>query len=301
MVYKKYGKVFQQIRMQKNIPLSYFKKIGISKPALSDFERGNSMMGFDRVVNALTEMGVSLEEFEHFSNEFVLDYQDEVIFELEKEMVNPTPGRFEEIFHETKSKGEEILSFVVKSCYSKLDEEEIEKISSYLYEIRKWGHSDLAYFNFTLKYMRTKDILYLIQHFLEVNSVSLSVNKYRGLFLHIAYRSASFFASTGQKDFSKEIFDKIDKLELQHSMFFSNFRNLARGLYTYKFEDKRKGEFKMSRALIIIKELTTPDLFRYYRKEYEQYANVKLDIEKMYALVQKRRELYSIEEQLKKN
>ena len=55
-VYKKYGDCFKKLRNQKNLGLSYFSKIGINRANLSRFERGQTMMSFERVDLMLEEM-----------------------------------------------------------------------------------------------------------------------------------------------------------------------------------------------------------------------------------------------------
>lgn len=72
----RYGKVFKLIRNQKNLPLSYFEKIGIGKSHVGKFERGEIMMAFDRIDNMLQLMNVSLGEFELIVNHNVPDFQN---------------------------------------------------------------------------------------------------------------------------------------------------------------------------------------------------------------------------------
>ena len=68
MVYKKYGEVFKKLRKQAAISLLEFEKLGISSSTVSDFERGKSMMSFEKVDICLQLIGVSLEEYENFLN-----------------------------------------------------------------------------------------------------------------------------------------------------------------------------------------------------------------------------------------
>lgn len=66
------------------MPLSYFQRVGIDKIGLSRFERGLSMMGFEKVDVMLQEMNVSLAEYELVINHFVPDFQEEFLFEVEE-------------------------------------------------------------------------------------------------------------------------------------------------------------------------------------------------------------------------
>lgn len=70
MIYKKYGQTFQQIRKQFGVSLAELSTIGIQKSTLSNFERGKSMITFDKVILSLQYLGVSLEDFENFLNRY---------------------------------------------------------------------------------------------------------------------------------------------------------------------------------------------------------------------------------------
>ncbi|MDT2871551.1 helix-turn-helix domain-containing protein [Lactococcus lactis] len=79
MVYQRYGKTFKNIRLQKMLSLSFCEKVGISKSTIYRFESGQAMIGFDSLLIALYEMGVTLAEYEMFLNDFIESYQEEII------------------------------------------------------------------------------------------------------------------------------------------------------------------------------------------------------------------------------
>ena len=65
MVYKNLD-MFSGRYGSKNIsPYRTFSSIGISKATLSRFERAETMMNFEKVVQALQLMGIGLEEYEY--------------------------------------------------------------------------------------------------------------------------------------------------------------------------------------------------------------------------------------------
>ncbi|MDH8063404.1 helix-turn-helix transcriptional regulator, partial [Lactococcus lactis subsp. lactis] len=82
MPYKRYGEIFKKLREQKNFSLSHFSEIGISKASLSRFELGQTMISFERLDSALQEMNVTLAEYEHFINNFSMDYKEEFIEDI---------------------------------------------------------------------------------------------------------------------------------------------------------------------------------------------------------------------------
>lgn len=74
MIYKKYGETFLKLRKQKGFNLIYFEQLGISKSSLGKFERGESMLGFDKLTTALQVLSVTLGEYENLLNDFELGY-----------------------------------------------------------------------------------------------------------------------------------------------------------------------------------------------------------------------------------
>ena len=83
-MYKKYGDCFKKLRNQKNLGLSYFSKLGIDRSNISRFEHGKCMMSFERIDLMLEEMQVPLSEYELIVNNYMPNFQEFFILELEK-------------------------------------------------------------------------------------------------------------------------------------------------------------------------------------------------------------------------
>ncbi|MBW9297702.1 MAG: helix-turn-helix domain-containing protein [Pseudolactococcus raffinolactis] len=76
MIYKKYGETFLRLRKQNGFNLIFFEQLGISKSSLGKFERGESMLGFDKLTTALQVLSVTLGEYENLLNDFELDIHE---------------------------------------------------------------------------------------------------------------------------------------------------------------------------------------------------------------------------------
>ena len=114
MIYKKYGQTFQQIRKQFGVSLAELSTIGIQKSTLSNFERGKSMMTFDKVILSLQYLGVSLEDFENFLNRYnsidplyLLDSVEEVIISNHSE-------KLPELLRVSEREGYKFISLAIK-------------------------------------------------------------------------------------------------------------------------------------------------------------------------------------------
>ncbi|WP_374286856.1 helix-turn-helix domain-containing protein [Lactococcus sp.] len=65
MIDKQFGEAFKKARCKKGIKITSFKEIGLSKTALSRFERGEQSLDVDRFYYGLKLMDITFYEFEH--------------------------------------------------------------------------------------------------------------------------------------------------------------------------------------------------------------------------------------------
>lgn len=166
MVYKKFGYVFRQIREQKHISLSDFSSIGISKATLSRFERAETMMNFEKVVQALQLMGIGLEEYEYLLNDYAPNESEYLLKEIETAFLKQDKKELNNLHKITLEAGYPYISLAAKSSYTELSPENIDTITDYLYDIKVWGQIELYVFYFTMNKLNIRDILYILDLFL---------------------------------------------------------------------------------------------------------------------------------------
>ena len=70
---KKYGEVFRLFRESRGLKLKDVAKSGISTSHLSRFENGEAELTFSKLIIALNEINVSIEEFIYVANDFCRD------------------------------------------------------------------------------------------------------------------------------------------------------------------------------------------------------------------------------------
>ncbi|WP_339014769.1 helix-turn-helix domain-containing protein (plasmid) [Lactococcus garvieae] len=272
MVYKKYGDIFRKLREQHHLPLSSFSSAGISKTALSNFERGESMMSFEKVVVALQIMGVSLEEFEHFLNGYSLSDSDFLLEEIEKETVSQNFTKLKMLYTKARSQGYPYLALAAKSSWSALDEEETEKLVDLLYETEVWGYKEICVCYLTINNFSTRDILTIIDSFLVPGQELFNSLKYRGYLVQVCCRAVTTLSSRGYKEYAEHILNRIDAYSLVHTMFHRNLRNITKGYWIYCFVDAEEGKAMMSKGIQIFKDISTPEVAGYYQSRYEHFV-----------------------------
>lgn len=270
MVYKKYGVIFRKIREQKKLPLSIFTKVGISKPALSKFERGETMMSFENVVCGLQEMGVTLEEYENFLNGYTVGEEETLWEEIECAIFQENTKKLKELYNYTREAGFYFLSLVSKLGFNSLESQEIDEITDYLYEIDIWSLSDLRLFYFAMDNINIRDIIHIIGNFFPKGHDLFNSKKYQNYFVRLCCRAVVHLVRLGYQEESRQLLEQMDIHALVRTMFQQNLKNLTEGYWTFRFKNSAEGKAQMLDSLEIFKKISSFAEYSYYLKRYYQ-------------------------------
>lgn len=270
MVYKKFGYVFRQIREQKHISLSDFSSIGISKATLSRFERAETMMNFEKVVQALQLMGIGLEEYEYLLNDYAPNESEYLLKEIETAFLKQDKKELNNLHKIALEAGYPYISLAAKSSYTELSPENIDTITDYLYDIKVWGQIELYVFYFTMNKLNIRDILYILDLFLlEKKHKIFNSVKYLEIFVCACCRAIALLANKGYQEYSAHILNRVEALDLVQSMFLRNLLNLSKGFWTYRFKDEKAGNQMMLQALEIFHLIGNQEIAGYYQQQYD--------------------------------
>ena len=270
MVYKKSGYVFRQIREQKHISLSDFSSIGISKATLSRFERAETMMNFEKVVQALQLMGIGLEEYEYLLNDYAPNESEYLLKEIETAFLKQDKKELNNLHKIALEAGYPYISLAAKSSYTELSPENIDTITDYLYDIKVWGQIELYVFYFTMNKLNIRDILYILDLFLlEKKHKIFNSVKHLEIFVCACCRAIALLASKGYQEYSAHILNRVEALDLVQSMFLRNLLNLSKGFWTYRFKDEKAGNQMMLQALEIFHLIGNQEIAGYYQQQYD--------------------------------
>lgn len=270
MVYKKFGYVFRQIREQKHISLSDFSSIGISKATLSRFERAETMMNFEKVVQALQLMGIGLEEYEYLLNDYAPNESEYLLKEIETAFLKQDKKELNNLHKIALEAVYPYISLAAKSSYTELSPENIDTITDYLYDIKVWGQIELYVFYFTMNKLNIRDILYILDLFLlEKKHKIFNSVKYLEIFVCACCRAIALLASKGYQEYSAHILNRVEALDLVQSMFLRNLLNLSKGFWTYRFKDEKAENQMMLQALEIFHLIGNQEIAGYYQQQYD--------------------------------
>lgn len=270
MPYKRYGEIFKKLREQKNFSLSHFSEIGISKASLSRFELGQTMISFERLDSALQEMNVTLAEYEHFINNFSMDYKEEFLEDIILADIADDVDKLHNLYLEAMEYDSKMLAYCAKSRYETLTQMEADDVVEYLYDVGEWGYFELSIFYLTLDSFSEREIMYLMKELWGKSKHLYGVFKYRRRVLQSSYRAVVLLSSKGARDSAKSILQKSYPKDDFYDLYVENLRNLAHGFYSYCFKDKISGEKQIKNAIEIFGQVGYEDLADYYQKRYQK-------------------------------
>lgn len=271
-MYKVYGKKFKQIRTQKRLPLSFFQQVGVDKSDLSKFERGKQMMGFERIDAMLQLMDVSLAEYELIINNFVPDFQEAFLNEIDQADFSQNINKLKSLYEEAQDSGYLLLALAAKSRFEQLNHSEIELVLERLYKVQEWGYFELSITYFVLDNLPTSAIQTLFNEFEQKNGNYYGIPKYSRRILQTAYRAIVILGKRKEKEFVNQIISATDKRSKSGiDIYIENLRRLTLGVNCYYFENQEQGLAQIDKALELFKILEHEELADYYTKKIKNY------------------------------
>lgn len=271
MVYTKYGLTFRKIREQKQYTLADFVQSGISKPALSKFERGESMMSFEKVYLALQTMHISLSEYENILHNFTNDEQMELFTQIETAMFQNNSTVLLNLQQKANNFDLTLFSLSIKAIYSRLSFDESETLTSFFYEIEIWGIIELYLFYFSVHTLKPKDISYILKNIFNKNQDFFNSKDHSDIFTKGCCKAIYHLSQQGYKDDAETFLEQIERHHLIQSMSLRVLKNMTHGHWMYCFIKENRGKQKIVEGLDIFKKVGTIEEHHYYHNRFYKF------------------------------
>ncbi|MDT2850549.1 hypothetical protein P7H64_00660 [Lactococcus lactis] len=104
------------------------------------------MISFERLDSALQEMNVTLAEYEHFINNFSMDYKEEFLEDIILADIADDVDKLHNLYLEAMKYDSKMLAYCAKSRYEILTQTEADDVVEYLYDVGEWGYFELSIF-----------------------------------------------------------------------------------------------------------------------------------------------------------
>lgn len=172
------GELYRELRIARGLKLKDVTTDGLSLAQLSKFENGQTMLSADRLLMAIEGIHMTFAEFGHAVN----DYQETVFLQLRNKIITlcgkqDIDGlkKLVEEYKDYESYGvyNRLNVLAIKDSIYSLDntyvveEEEIEFLTKYLYDIEEWTEYELYIFGSTMTLLSTEDLIFLGKAFIK--------------------------------------------------------------------------------------------------------------------------------------
>lgn len=278
IIYKKYGETLKKLRKQRGFKLADFKHLGVSPAALCKFERGISLLKFDKLILVLEELSVTLSEYENFLNNYCLDVHEFLIQEIIEIMISNKLDKLPNAYEQALNLKEKYLALAIKSKYSELSLEEQETLIDYFEQINLWRYTDLYTLYLSLDWLKISQISFFIEDFLLTHSNVLNSVKHRERVTHIVCHASIIFISKNQTKLSQNLLKHLLDKDYEHTMFTKNAVNFVTGSWEIKFGEKEKGIELINKSFHFFDLLGYTEVSNYYKRLYKKYLNQTFEL-----------------------
>ncbi|MDG4984977.1 hypothetical protein OGZ51_12560 [Lactococcus lactis] len=260
------------LRKQRNLALTSFNYVKLSKSTISKFERGESMMSFDKVIAALQLIDTSPDEFEFISNGYNLSDINFFIKEIDSARIENNTKKLKKIKKLTEEKRFPLLTLASKASLTKLATYETQYLTKYFFELEYWGEIEIWLFNLTFEQLQLHDILYFLDTLTSSHCDFNFLDKYQYYLVRTLCDASVYLISLNLKEYSIHLLNLIVSSSLINTsslnfMFLKNLFNFAQGFWNSQFSDYQSGKKEVQIALDIFASLTNSEISDYYKKK----------------------------------
>lgn len=273
MVYKKYGMIFKDLRIHSGFTLSYFSCIGIPCSTLSDFERGRSMMSFDKIDSALQLMGYSLSDYDSYLNQFRPADTINLLQKAEEAFLKNDMQKLRVILETFQQNNQSNISLALQLALGENKKIAIEEITNILYDTPVFGKIELSLFYVLIPFISPKDILNIIHVAEDVGRGMTGDRSYHRRIAHVVFEIILILSYYQLETDAKYYLKRVEKSDITQSMFLKNLFYGVKGFYLYQFDNKAIGKEMINRCLEIMDFATQPEIANFYKKKFKRLMN----------------------------
>lgn len=273
MVYKKYGMTFKTLRKHSGFTLSHFSCIGIPCSTLSDFERGRSMMSFDKIDSALQLMGYSLSDYDSYLNQFRPVDTITLLQEAEEAFLKNDIQKLRVILETFQRNDQNNIALALQLVLGENKKIAIEEITNFLYGTPVFGRIELSLFYVLIPFISPKDIFNIIHVAEEVGKGISGDRSYHRRIAHVAFEIILILSYYQLESDAKYYLKRVEKLSITQSMFLQNLFYGVKGFYLYQFGNKAIGKEMVNKCVDVMDLAMKSEISKFYKIKFKKLMN----------------------------
>jgi Rgg/GadR/MutR family transcriptional activator len=264
---KKYGKVFKELRKQRQFKLAAFQDLGVSPATISNFENGRTLISFSKLQLLLDTISVTIDEYLSYTQERSekdLSPQSKLIINIKNSILDNTYSNFYFYQLEALQLQEYYLYLALKNTHTPLDLDEVGELSEYFDQIKYWRIADLYTLYLSINHLKPRQCTYILEgFFIEKEYYSYSPEHEPYIF-QITCHVISHLIYINHSVSAKHFINYLESHPFKQRMYTQNLLYFIKGLWIAQFEDYNKGIAQSKKALDIFKHLEKARVANYY-------------------------------------
>ncbi|MBP2622401.1 Rgg/GadR/MutR family transcriptional regulator [Streptococcus oricebi] len=283
------GELYKDLRLARKVKLKDVANEHISISQLSKFENGQSMLSADKLFAAISGIQMSFAEFGHAFN----NYEQRDFFKLSQKTgllrsQQDIAGlkRLLEDYCQEKDRPllyDQLNQLVIKESIYSLDkdfsipQEEVDQLTTYLYDIEEWTEYELYLFANTLSLLSDRDLIFLGKTFVERDKLYHALPSHQNtakmtfLNLIMALIERGLFEQV-------DYFTKILEASLTfQDMFVASSLNFLKLLVDYVQDANEEKLRTLQDYIQKVEEIGNPILAQHLRLSLEQFINQEVE------------------------
>lgn len=224
-----------------------------------------------KIVMGLQFMGVSLGEFEHLLNHYVMSDSLVILNSAEAALVSEDKEELRCLAELAQKSNHTQIHFALRILLGEAGDFEKEELTEFLYTATSWTYKEMFIFHTLIDQIPPKDTLNILKEFKKsFRGIYRSTEYRRGLAL-VLFRVITVLSYYGYKKEAGEIILSVEEHQLAYSMFLRNLFYGTKAYWVYCFENKGKGQEMAQKFMEIQEQAGVPEVAAFYKKRVEQY------------------------------
>ena len=273
-----WGEIFWDLRDQRRFNQKDFSEVGLTQSTVQRFERGETMLGIDKLTAALELMGSSISEYEYQVNNFQDSYLEEIYKQVGEARYRRDVKLLEKLYKDARDAGDmfKVAGLAIKSALSdisdiELTSEEKNYLQNHFFSISLWMMTDIYALEFCVLSIDTSLVFSILRDFWSRSGKFENILKYRREILNFGLRGAIRLCKVGDKVNAKNVLDNCKvHMTFETDLFIRNSYAFAEGFYEFTFINHEQGKQKMQKTIDALDFYECTYLAAFYKYYYQK-------------------------------
>lgn len=278
-----YGKKLKEIRNYKGLTLEEVSSGILTKSGLSKFERGEISITFDKLLNILNNLSISLEEFEFYCRYGNLSDFDSLIMKVESAYVSNNSLLLKHLsktefakFEDTKIYKFKLNGIMIAILYEELSQvtlissKDLGELIDYLFGLEHWFYYDVVLFGNSITKLPHTLIQSIYREMILKTDIFGLIPKNRKLIGQTLLNISVFYLKNKELEYSRHSLvsssNFLEKTDFQEKFL---YRFLEASL---AFLNSNQNEHDILKILNAFKELVDDEIYVNYLDFFKTYV-----------------------------